>query len=105
MQVVQLKCPSCGHGLEVEDGIDTFFCQYCGHRIVLAEQSEHIIRAKVDIEKMKHEERLYQMKLEAEEKERKEKDKSSNIIIAICFGTLLLILLVSVIMALLGVDP
>ena len=36
MQVIHLQCPSCGNNLEVEDGLETFFCQYCGHRIVLS---------------------------------------------------------------------
>ena len=27
-------CPRCGANLWIEDGIDTFFCQYCGYKIL-----------------------------------------------------------------------
>ena len=94
MRIIQLKCPSCGSSLQVEDGLETFFCQYCGQRIILADQDEYIVKAKVDLEAMKHEERMYQM--EIEETKRKDKDlKKIGIIlisfIAICFIVLFLL--------------
>ena len=104
MKVVQLKCPSCGNALEVEDGLETFFCQYCGHRIVLAEQSEHVVKAKVDIERMKHEERMRQMELDAEEKKRKEEDRFGRLFLKGAIGFFIFLILVSIIMSLLGVD-
>ena len=78
MQVIHLQCPSCGNNLEVEDGLETFFCQYCGHRIVLSGQSEHVIKAKVDIENMKHEERLRKIEIENEQVKRSETMKMTK---------------------------
>ena len=88
MRIVQLKCPSCGSSLQVEDGLETFFCQYCGQRIILADQNEYIVKAKVDLEAMKHEERMYRMQTE----ERKHYDKIAHnifigcvVFIIVCF--------------------
>lgn len=98
MQVVQLKCPSCGNSLEVEDGLETFFCQYCGHRIILSEQSEHIVKAKVDIEKLKHEERMLQMQMEENRRIREDQDKSFKLYIMV-MGTILLGLAIAALIA------
>lgn len=89
MKIYELKCPSCGNYLEVEDSLDTFFCKYCGHRIVLADQSEHLVKAKVDIERLKHEERMYQMQLE--EAQRKREDSNRDTKIFLIFNGLILL--------------
>lgn len=26
-----LKCPNCNAALEIENGLDTFYCKYCGN--------------------------------------------------------------------------
>lgn len=87
MRIVQLKCPSCGSSLQVEDSLETFFCQYCGQRIILADQDEYIVKAKVDLEAMKHEERMYRM--QTEEKRRTSKEYNT---IAICIMALFLLI-------------
>lgn len=46
MNMIQLKCPNCGADLEVEDGLDSFFCKYCGTKIVLEDQSPAAYTAK-----------------------------------------------------------
>ena len=58
MKLVTLRCPNCGASLEIDNGIDTFFCMHCGHKIVLDNQSRAAIEAKVKIKGMEHEERL-----------------------------------------------
>lgn len=47
MNMFQLKCPNCSADLEVENGIDTFFCKYCGTKIVLDGQNPSIVRSKI----------------------------------------------------------
>ena len=32
MEFVTLKCPNCGASIDIEDGIDTFYCKYCGYK-------------------------------------------------------------------------
>jgi DNA-directed RNA polymerase subunit RPC12/RpoP len=62
-----LSCPNCGASLEIEDGIDTFFCKFCGHKILLDGLSEHVYEAKVRVKDMEHQERLIE-KQQAQER-------------------------------------
>lgn len=39
MELKSLFCPNCGASLEVEDGLDTFFCKYCGYLNTLLSNS------------------------------------------------------------------
>lgn len=41
---VAIKCPSCGANQSVEDGREMFFCSYCGTKVVLHNENEHIFR-------------------------------------------------------------
>lgn len=50
MKFVQVKCPNCDATLEIENGIDTMYCKYCGTRIMLEGQSQSVIEAKTKVE-------------------------------------------------------
>ena len=52
MEFVQMKCPNCGADLEVEDSIDSFYCKYCGTKILVEGQSKHVVNAKTKIRMM-----------------------------------------------------
>ena len=52
------KCPHCGATLTIENGIDSFFCQYCGTRLILANQSAEAIKAKAAKQKLEHRENM-----------------------------------------------
>ncbi|MBE6731234.1 MAG: hypothetical protein E7564_06060 [Ruminococcaceae bacterium] len=71
MELKSLFCPNCGASLEIEDGLDTFFCKYCGYKILLQGQSKAAYDAKVQVKNMEHKERL-QEKLDAQERFRME---------------------------------
>jgi len=76
MKLVQMKCPNCDADLSVDDGIESFYCQYCGTKIILDGQSDTAIKAKVAskaIDKVEamHKARLKQKAIE-EEKQRKQ---------------------------------
>lgn len=78
-----LICPKCNANLDVEDGIDMFFCKYCGTKILLDGQSRAAYTAKVRIKHMEHEEKL-QDKRYAQERYRmefKQKDDRQSLII------------------------
>ncbi len=47
MELKSLNCPKCGGSLDYEDGIDVFFCKYCGNKIILSGQSDAAYWAKV----------------------------------------------------------
>ena len=96
MNLKSLHCPNCGASIEDEDGLDTFFCKYCGYHIVLEGQSKAAYEAKVRVKHMEHKERI-QDKKDAQERYRmefKQKDERNTLlivfglfgaIIAICF--------------------
>ena len=52
MEFVQMKCPNCNADLEVEDSIDSFYCKYCGTKIIVEGQSKYIVNAKAKIRMM-----------------------------------------------------
>lgn len=86
MELKSLFCPNCGAGLEVEDGLDTFFCKYCGYKILLQGQSKAAYDAKVRVKHMEHKERL-QEKRDAQERYRMEfKQKDERRTLVIVFG-------------------
>ena len=86
MELKSLFCPNCGASLEVEDGLDTFFCKYCGYKILLQGQSKAAYDAKVRVKHMEHKERL-QEKRDAQERYRMEfKQKDERRPLAIVFG-------------------
>ena len=86
MELKSLFCPNCGASLEVEDGLDTFFCKYCGYKILLQGQSKDAYDAKVRVKHMEHKERL-QEKRDAQERYRMEfKQKDERRTLAIVFG-------------------
>ena len=58
MKIVYLKCPSCNANIDIEDGIDTFYCKYCGTRIILDGLSKDSINAKIRIKEFEHVERI-----------------------------------------------
>ena len=88
MELKSLFCPNCGASLEVEDGLDTFLCKYCGYKILLQGQSKAAYDAKVRVKHMEHKERL-QDKRDAQERYRMEfKRKDERRTLAIVFGIL-----------------
>ena len=86
MELKSLFCPNCGASLEIEDGLDTFFCIHCGYKILLEGQSKEAYEAKMHVKHMEHEERL-QEKRNAQERYRIEsKQKDERRALAIGFG-------------------
>lgn len=77
MKLKVLRCPNCGASLKMEEDIDTFFCKYCGHRIVLEGQSKAAYNAKVRIKEMEHEEKI-QDKHNEQERLRMEFEQKRN---------------------------
>jgi uncharacterized Zn finger protein (UPF0148 family) len=63
MKMLALKCPNCGASVKAENGIDTFFCRYCGYEIILDGQSAASVKAKASLKRMEHEKALAEEKL------------------------------------------
>ena len=56
MNLVSVKCPSCGATLNIDNGIDTCFCTYCGSKIFLNDLQPENINARVRMKELQHEE-------------------------------------------------
>ena len=54
--VIDCVCPKCGANLTVEDGIDMFYCQYCGAKIML--QNETNLKTRFGLKKLEHTEKM-----------------------------------------------
>ena len=74
-----LKCPNCNAALEIENGLDTFYCKYCGYKILLNGQSKAAYRAKTRIKEMEHDERMADKQLEHEKYKIAQKIKREGI--------------------------
>ena len=102
MELKSLFCPNCGASLDVEDGIDTFFCKYCGYKIMLQGQSKAAYEAKVRVKHMEHRERI-QEKNNAQERYRMETArKEQKWALIVCFGILGAIMALCLIISLVG---
>lgn len=92
MKLNSLSCPNCGASVEIEDGIDTFFCKYCGYKIILEGQSAAAYRAKTRIKELEHDERMVEKKyaqkrykIEHKAKKKHLKEKKATFILLACF--------------------
>ena len=72
MELMTLRCPNCGADLEIDNGVDTFFCKYCGYKIILDGQSDATLNAKVKIRGIESKERLKREEMHLKHAENKE---------------------------------
>lgn len=93
MRLSTLKCPNCQATLEIENGLDIFFCKYCGHKIMITNQGKEVIRAKTKIKGMEHEERILDKKHAQERYKIETKNKNENHAFLLAMGMLALLLL------------
>ena len=62
MELKSLYCPNCGAAVKPVDGLDTFYCQYCGYQIHLDGMSDEAYKARTRMKQMEHEERMQDKK-------------------------------------------
>ena len=102
MEFVQMKCPNCGADLEVEDSIDSFYCKYCGTKILVEGQSKHVVNAKTKLRIM---DRLADMQKEyhrQKEEAAKRQAEEARKVLPWILGLFLFLFAVSMAMAYLG---
>ncbi|MEE0958274.1 MAG: hypothetical protein UH734_09400 [Ruminococcus sp.] len=44
IQFISVKCPKCGAELSVENGREFAYCSYCGTKVIISNDNEHIFR-------------------------------------------------------------
>lgn len=92
IQFIAMRCPACGAEINVESGREFSFCTYCGSKILMNNDNEHIYR-NIDEARIKETEteRMIRLReLELEEKENSRGRKSSFIAygIALAFAAI-----------------
>ena len=104
MRFKVLKCPNCEGDLQIEDGIDTFFCKYCGYKIVLEGQSDEAYRSKTAVRGMEHEEKMLDKQIsheryKIEKEQEKEKENTKGLLVLFVLFAAFLAILIACIVA------
>ena len=47
MKLEEIKCPACNANLSIENGVEFFFCKYCGRQIHVNDEIQRSIHTKV----------------------------------------------------------
>ena len=76
MELFTMRCPNCGADLEVENGIDSFYCKYCGTKVIATGQTDAAIRAKADIKLAEMVIKRERQQQEHEERKRQQSNKA-----------------------------
>ncbi len=89
INVVQIRCPACGADLSVDSTREFSFCSYCGSKVILNNDNEHVYRT-IDEAGIKQAEtdriiRLREMELEEKEAAKSRKSKMIAYGIALAF--------------------
>ena len=72
-----VKCPECGAELNIEEGRKQAYCTYCGTKILINNDNEHIYRTidEAEIKKAEAEQIIRMRELDLLEKERAQAEK------------------------------
>ena len=76
MELHQLRCSNCGAFLDNEDGLETFYCKYCGTKVIATGQTDAAIRAKADIKLAEMAIKRERQQQEHEERKRQQSNKA-----------------------------
>lgn len=92
IELISIKCPECGAMLEIESNRQQAFCTYCGAKVILHNENEHVFRH-IDEAGIKQAEtdRMVQLKhMEMAERQMQidEKDKKFRIKLAMILGVI-----------------
>ncbi len=89
IRFIAVKCPQCEADLSIEEGRPFAFCTYCGTKVIIKDENEHIYR-NIDEARIKESEterivRLRELELEEKEKTHERKTKMIAYGIALTF--------------------
>ena len=102
MELITLKCPNCNADIEVENGVDTFYCKYCGYKIILDGQSDAAINAKVRMKEMESNERIIKEQMHFESEATKEKNKTGFKVLSILLGVMFFCVVMCAVLGIMG---
>lgn len=100
MELKSLYCPNCGAAVKPVDGLDTFYCQYCGYQIHLDGMSDEAYKARTKVKQMEHEERMQDKKTAKELKDGEQEYKELKLGLIAMFGCFGLVIILGIILSL-----
>ena len=95
---IAVRCPGCGEDLSVEEGRSAVLCTYCGAKVLISSENEHIYRHIDDVEiKTAETDHIVQMKKTEMADERHQISVKNNMLrIVISLGLVVFGLLVMI---------
>lgn len=90
LEFISVKCPECHAALQIEEGRQQAFCSYCGTKIIIHNNNEHIYRT-INEAEVKQAETDRLIKLQQLKMEEKEGERRKYLVIAWLVATALLI--------------
>ncbi len=96
IQFVSVKCPECNAVLSIEKDRNMAFCSYCGAKIMLNNENEHVYR-EIDEARIREAELEQMVRLKELEIEEKDRDRTRKGV-AIGFGVALIFVIVGALM-------
>lgn len=92
IQISTFKCPACGADIEVESSRESAFCTYCGSKVMVKNDNEHVYR-NIDEAKIREAENAREIRLkELEIEERNAIPQNTKIIIWLSATAILILL-------------
>ncbi|MDD7281451.1 hypothetical protein [Floccifex sp.] len=79
MNIKTIECPSCGANLEIDENRKELYCAYCGNKIIVQNENEHIIHEvnEADVKKAEYD---YQVKLKQLEMDKQNQKRYNSIL-------------------------
>lgn len=99
VEFTSVKCPECGASLPIEEGRSQVFCSYCGTKVIVTNDNEHIYRHidEASIKRAETDRIVLMRKLELEEKRAAQGNEAKRIVTIIWLGLSTLILAICII--------
>lgn len=78
LKLISVKCPDCGASLSIEEGRKQAFCTYCGAKVLIQNDNEHVFRTidEAAVAKAEAEKEIRLKELETEKANKKREDKT-----------------------------
>ena len=94
-----IKCPECGASLQIEEGRTQVFCSYCGTKVIVTNENEHIYRHIDEAEvKQAETDRIVRMReLELEEQTATQRNSLKTVLTIIWLVLSLIVIVICVV--------
>lgn len=92
IKFISVKCPECGASLSIEENRNQAFCSYCGTKILIHNENEHVLRYvdEAGVKKAENERKIIELnEIIRQEEKIEEKEKRNIGVVIILVGAVL----------------